>query len=159
MKYPVILHTAIHGSLERFLYEFLEEAAKMEKAGKKPMLPIWLSPTQVRIIPVSANYLDYAYNILMMLRDSNIRVDIDDRDLTLAKKIRNAEKEWIPYIVVVGEKEVKGNVLSVRIRSEGGKERKMTLSELIENVKNEVRGFPFRGLYYSEFVSRRPEFV
>ncbi len=159
IKYPVILHTAIHGSLERFLYEFLEEAAKMEKSGMKPMLPVWLSPTQVRIIPVSINYLDYAYNILMMLRDANIRVDIDDRDMTLAKKIRNAEKEWIPYIVVLGEKEVKNNSLSVRIRKEGGRERQMSLSELIEHLKDDVKGYPFRGLYYSEFVSKRPEFV
>ena len=159
IRYPVILHTAIHGSLERFLYEFLEEAAKMEKSGRKPMLPVWLSPTQVRIIPVSSSYMDYSYNILMMIRDAGIRVDIDDRDLTLAKKIRNAEREWIPYIVVIGEKEVKSNILSVRIREEGGKEEGMRLPELIEKVKGEVKGYPFRCLYYSEFVSKRPEFV
>jgi threonyl-tRNA synthetase len=157
--YPVILHTAIHGSLERFLFEFLEEAAKMAKDGKKPMLPVWLSPTQVRILPVSTRYLDYAYNILTMLRDSRVRVDIDDRDMTLAKKIRNAEMEWIPYIVVIGEKEVKNNILSVRVRSEGGKEYSMTLNELIERLNSEIGEYPFRDIYYSEFLSKRPQFI
>jgi threonyl-tRNA synthetase len=157
--YPVILHTAIHGSLERFLYEFLEEAAKMERGGSKPMLPVWLSPTQVRVIPVSSNFMDYSYNILMMLRDAKIRVDIDDRDLTLSKKIRNAEKEWIPYIVVVGEREVKTNTLSVRVRKEGGKEVRIGLADLINRVKDDVDGFPYRDIYFSEFVSKRPEFV
>ena len=159
INYPVILHTAIHGSIERFLYEFLEEAAKMERIGKKPMLPIWLSPVQVRLIPVSSNYFDFSYNILTMFKDEGIRVDIDDRDLTLAKKIRNAEKEWIPYIVVIGEKEVKKNNLSVRVRAENGKESRYSVSELINKVKKDVQGFPSRSLYFSELVSKRPEFI
>lgn len=159
VKYPVILHTAIHGSLERFLFEFLEEAAKMERNGEKPMLPTWLSPIQVRLIPVSRDYFDFSYNILTMFRDSGIRVDIDDRDLTLAKKIRNAEGDWIPYIVVIGEREVKENKLSVRIRAENGKEDKFSVSELIEMIKKEVQGFPFRDIYFSELVSNRPEFI
>ena len=158
-KYPVILHTAIHGSVERFLYEFLEEAAKMANRGEKPMLPTWLSPTQVRIIPVSKTYLDYSYNLLLMIRDAGIRVDIDDRDISLSKKIMNAEQDWVPYIVVVGEREVKSNRLSVRIRKQGGKAVKMSLDELIERVKDEISGYPFRPLYFSERLSKRPEIV
>ena len=159
VKYPVILHTAIHGSVERFLYEFLEEAAKMQNSGKKPMLPVWLSPTQVRIIPVSSAYLDYAYNILLMIRDADIRVDIDDRDISLSKKVMHAEREWVPYIVVIGEKEVKSNRLTVRVRSMGGKAVEMTLDELIDRVRGELDGYPFRQLYYSERLSMRPEFI
>ncbi len=159
VKYPVILHTAIHGSIERFLYEFLEEAAKTENSGKKPMLPVWLSPIQVRLIPVSNNYLDFSYNIMTMLRDEGIRVDIDDRDLTLAKKIRNAEKEWIPYIVVIGEKEVKENNLSVRVRSKNGEEIKLSVPDLITIVKKDIQGFPSRPIYFSELVSKRPKFI
>lgn len=159
VKYPVILHTAIHGSVERFLYEFLEEAAKMVYRGEKPMLPTWLSPTQVRIIPVSKSHLDYSYNILLMIRDSGIRVDIDDRDVSLSKKIMNAEQEWIPYIIVIGEKEVRSNMLTVRIRRSGDKAVEMRLNEFIELVRSEIEGFPFRPLYYSEWLSRRPEIV
>lgn len=158
-KYPVILHTAIHGSVERFLYEFLEEAAKMANRGEKPMLPTWLSPTQVRIIPVSKTYLDYSYNLLLMIRDAGIRVDIDDRDISLSKKIMNAEQEWVPYIVVIGEREVKSNRLSVRIRKQGGRPVEMSLDELIEHVKDEISGYPFRPLYFSERLSKRPEIV
>jgi len=159
IKYPVILHTAIHGSVERFLYEFLEEAAKMAKRGEKPMLPTWLSPTQVRIIPVSKTYLDYSYNLLLMIRDAGIRVDIDDRDVSLSKKIMHAEREWVPYIVVVGEKEVKSNKLNVRIRGSRGESLEMTLDDLIMRVKSDIDGFPFRPLYFHERLTKRPEIV
>lgn len=159
IRYPVILHTAIHGSVERFLYEFLEEAAKMANRGEKPMLPTWLSPTQVRIIPVSKAHLDYSYNLLLMIRDADIRVDIDDRDLSLSKRIMNAEQEWIPYIVVVGDKEIKSNRLTVRVRRLGGMAVEMGLGEFIETVRGEIDGYPFRQLYYSEWLSKRPEIV
>lgn len=158
-RYPIILHVAIHGSIERFMFEFLEEAAKMEANGLKPMLPVWLSPIQVRIVPISREYIDYSLNIMAMIRGAGIRVDIDDRDISTSRRVLHAEREWIPYIVVIGGNEVKGNYLNVRIRSEGGKSIKMGLKEFIDRVKSEIDGYPFRDIYFSEYVSRRPSFV
>ncbi len=157
-KYPIILHTAIHGSIERFLYEFLEEAAKMIENGKKPMLPVWLSPTQVRLIPISKSYIDFSIKILEALKEKCIRADIDDRDLTVARKVREAEREWIPYIVLIGEKEVKSNMLTVRIR-EIDQEVKLSLNELINIIEKKTCGYPKRPLYYDVFLSKRPSIV
>ena len=157
-KYPIILHTAIHGSLERFLFEFLEEAAKLEKQGLKPRLPTWLSPIQVRIIPVKVkDFMEYALKISEELERNEIRVDIDDRDLTLARRIKDAEIMWIPYIVIVGEREVKNNSLSVRFRN--GKTEEMTVSELINHLSDELNGYPREPLYVNKFVSQRASFA
>ena len=122
------------------------------------MLPTWLSPTQVRIIPVSLEFLNYCEKVLEELESYDIRVDIDDQDITMQKKIRNAEKEWIPYIAVIGEKEIKGNTLSVRIRSEDGKQRTMTKEELVKRIKEETQGKPFRKLSLPKKLSLRPKF-
>lgn len=155
VRFPIIIHTAIHGSIERFLFEFLEEAAKMEKRGRKAMLPTWLSPIQVRIIPVSKQFMQHCEDILKRLKAANIRADVDDRDMSVSKKVLFAEKEWIPYIVVIGRSEVEKGVLRVRIRS-SGKEVEMDLKELIDRISNEVKGFPFRENYIGDRVSERP---
>ncbi len=155
---PVILHTAIHGSIERFLFEFLEEAAKLEKQGIKPRLPTWLSPVQVRIIPVNLERnLNYAIEIADKLSMENIRVDIDDRDASVARKIKDAESFWVPYIVVVGDKEASENKLSVRTRD--GKTVTMVLEELLDLLNNELDGFPRERLYVNRFLSKRVSFV
>src|SRR5213596_3538480 len=99
-RHPLILHLSPSGAVERVLYAFLEKAAAATKAGKTPMLPVWLSPTQVRIVPVSEDQLEFARGLLDRLPD--VRADVDDSDDTLSKKIRTAEKEWVPYIVMVG---------------------------------------------------------
>ncbi|HDM60045.1 MAG TPA: threonine--tRNA ligase, partial [Archaeoglobus veneficus] len=107
--YPLILHCSASGAIERCMYALLEKAYMEKEKGKLPMLPVWLSPTQVRIIPVSERYLDYALDVASKMKD--VRVDVDDRDETLGKKIRDASTEWIPYIAVVGEVEEKeGNL-------------------------------------------------
>ncbi|MEM4524521.1 MAG: threonine--tRNA ligase, partial [Archaeoglobaceae archaeon] len=114
-KYPLILHCSVSGAIERVMYALLEKAKFMMEEGKLPMLPVWLSPIQVRVIPVSEKFLENAKEIAEKI---NARVDVDDRDETLNKKIRDASMEWIPYIVVIGEKEVREGKLSVTIRSE-----------------------------------------
>ncbi|RLG58212.1 MAG: threonine--tRNA ligase [Candidatus Hydrothermarchaeota archaeon] len=157
-KTPILLHASISGGIDRNLYALLETQYLLAKNGKKPMLPTWLSPTQVRIIPVSLEFLNYCEKVLEELESQDIRVDIDDQDITMQKKIRNAEKEWIPYIVVIGEKEIKGNTLSVRIRSEGGKQRTMTKEELVKRIKEETQGKPFRKLSLPKKLSLRPKF-
>ena len=157
-KHPVILHTAIHGSLERFLFEFLEEAAKMERRGIKPRLPTWLSPIQVRIIPVNLERnLDYAVEVLENLESRMIRVDIDDRDATVGRKIKDAESFWIPYIVVIGDKEVAEKKLSVRTRD--GDNLVLSIEEFIEMLEKELDGYPRERLYIDKFLSKRASFV
>ncbi|MEM1820799.1 MAG: threonine--tRNA ligase, partial [Thermofilaceae archaeon] len=95
-RYPVIIHTAIIGSLERYLYLLFDTAAAEEAKGGKPSLPLWLSPVQVRVIPVSSDYTGYALEVAEKLNSLAIRADVDDRDESLSKKIRDAEVKWIP---------------------------------------------------------------
>ncbi len=157
-KHPVILHTAIHGSVERFLFEFLEEAAKMERRGEKPRLPTWLSPTQVRMIPVDPEkHLKYCESIADRLGDRLIRADIDDRDISVGRKIKDAESMWIPYICVVGDREVENN--TVNVRSRDGWSREMDIDSLVDIINDELRGYPRRPLYTSRYLSKRPSFV
>ena len=156
-KYPVIIHTAIHGSIERLLFEFLEEAAKMYNEGKKPMLPLWLSPVQVRIIPVSKSNLKFVENVQKEIEEAGFRADIDDRDITVSRKIKDAESEWVPYIVVVGDKEEREGVLSVRVRNNEIKNYRV--ADLIAELGEKTNGYPKRPLYFSKYVSKRPVFV
>ncbi len=153
-KHPVILHTAFIGSIERYLYALLDNAAMMEKQGKPPMLPVWLAPIQARIIPVSEEYLKHAEELLKEMK--GVRVDVDDTNETISKKIRNAEKEWIPFIIVIGEKEVKEKTLTVRIRGKG--QEKMTLEELLARIRIETEGKPFKPLPVPDHVSKTPVF-
>ncbi|HIQ02991.1 MAG TPA: threonine--tRNA ligase [Desulfurococcales archaeon] len=156
-RYPVILHSAIIGSIERYIYAVFDTAVKAELEGKKPMLPLWLSPVQVRVIPVTKDYIKYAIDIASKLTQNQIRVDVDDRDESLGKKIREAEKSWIPYIIVVGEKEVKENKLSIRCREEN-KILRMTLSEFVSLVKDKVKNYPYRPLSIPMLLSQRPTY-
>ena len=103
------------------------------------MLPLWLSPTQVRIIPMSSDYLEHAEKIAKTINEHNIRVDVDDRALTLQKRVREAEMEWIPYIIVIGQKEVQSAILPVRDRKAGAI-RRMKLEELISEIESIIKG-------------------
>ena len=152
---PYILHLSPSGAVERILYAFLEKAAADIKAGKPPMFPLWLSPTQVRIVPVSADQLAAARALLPKLE--GIRADVDDTADTLGKKIRRAEKEWIPFIAVLGKKELVSGTLNVRVRATR-EQRDMTPEELAETVRSETRGRPFRGLADPVLVSAKPIF-
>ncbi|MFQ6061273.1 MAG: His/Gly/Thr/Pro-type tRNA ligase C-terminal domain-containing protein, partial [Thermoplasmata archaeon] len=144
----IINHSSI-GSIERWIYAILEEALKKEK----PELPFWLSPTQIRFIPVREEFLDECVRLAESL---NARVDVDDRESTVSKKIRDAEREWINMIVVYGQKEREGDRLPVRMRS--GKVRHMTLDEIRETVERELGGRPFRRLTLPMLLSRRITF-
>ena len=161
-KTPIILHCSLSGAIERCIYALLEKAYMQIEKGKLPMLPVWLSPTQVRIIPVSEKYIDYAIKVAEMLKERKVRVDVDDRDETLAKKVRDASTEWIPYIAVVGEEEVKEGVLTVTIRAESTlkeqKKVKMSVEELAERIRKECEGKPFKPLSLPMLLSARPSF-
>lgn len=155
--HPLILHCSPSGAVERCIYALLEKAYKHQQKGEPPMLPVWLSPTQVRIIPMSDKYLEHCEKMADMLEKQQIRVDIDDRPLTLQKRVREAEMEWVPYIIVAGQKEIETDVLPVRERKTK-KIRKMKLEELISEAKRQVQDKPFKPLPLPIQVSKRPQF-
>ena len=152
----IIVHTSM-GSIERLIYAVLETAAKRGKKGEKPMLPLWLSPTQVRIIPVSQEHLAYAEKILDSIKD-RVRADLDDREMTLSHKIRDAERKWIPYIVVVGAAEEEMSKIRVRRRSDGA-DYYTTPDDLVKEILENTEGMPFRRINVPERLSKRPIFV
>ncbi|MGP3667544.1 MAG: threonine--tRNA ligase [Candidatus Bathyarchaeota archaeon] len=153
--YPVIIHTALIGTIERYIFTIFDSAVKNEKMGKLPMLPVWLSPIQARIIPVSKDHLSFSLKVLEELEKEGIRVDVDDLDETLAKKVRRAEVSWIPYIIVIGSEEVESGKLDVRFR-EFNTRKKITLKEFIDEVKNRIGGYPWRPLHLPRRISLRP---
>jgi len=154
-KRPLILHASLSGSLERDIYALLEKEAMRMQKGEKAMLPLWLSPTQLRLITVGDGQNDFARRLLQLFEGSRVRADFDDRSETLGKKIRDAEKEWIPYIAVIGEKEAKEGTLSVTIR-ETGKKKTMGVEELKKEIEEKTAGMPFEFLSLPQELSKRP---
>ncbi|RLI04835.1 threonine--tRNA ligase [Candidatus Bathyarchaeota archaeon] len=152
---PVIIHTALIGTVERYIFTLFDSAVKNEKNGKPPMLPVWLSPTQVRIVPVSEKQFNFSLEILEKLEKEKIRVDLDDSSETLSKKIMKAETSWVPYVVVVGEEQIRTEKFDVRIR-ETGERKKMSLEELVKEVKRKINGYPWKPLPFPRKLSRRP---
>ncbi|MEM2342344.1 MAG: threonine--tRNA ligase [Candidatus Bathyarchaeia archaeon] len=159
-RYPLILHCSPSGAIERDIYALLEKTYRIQRMGGTPMLPLWLSPTQVRVIPVNENFYSVAEKLAEEIAGQRIRVDWDDRPLTMQKKIREAEMEWIPYIIVVGKEEVSTGMLAVRDRRLKGehKIRRMRLMDLINEIKEETKDKPFKPLTLPMALSRRPRF-
>jgi threonyl-tRNA synthetase len=155
---PIILHNSPSGAIERIIYTLLEKAANIKQHGQRPQFPIWLSHTQVRIIPIRNEHLEFAENMENILSRSQIRTDIDDRQESLGKRIREAETEWIPYILVIGDKEVESTTLVIRDRKTG-KQVESNLIELIESVKNETKDKPFMPLNLPKYLSKRPQIM
>jgi len=156
-NYPLIMHCSPSGAIERCVYALLEKAYKKQKNGEPPMLPLWLSPTQVRIIPLSNKHIGHAEKLADTLKAQNIRVDIDDRPLTLQKRVRESEMEWVPYTIVIGRKEIESGILPVRDRKTG-KIRKMKQEKLIREVEEILKGKPFKPLPLQTHLSKRPQF-
>ncbi|ATZ60408.1 threonine--tRNA ligase [Methanobrevibacter smithii] len=154
--YPTILHCSPTGSIERVICSLLEKTA-IELDEKAPMLPTWLSPIEVRIITVGEDHKDFANELYDKINVENIRVDVDDRDESVGKKIRNAATEWIPYIFVVGDNEKESGVFSVTVR-ETGEKVDMTVDELIKEVLDKTKGMPYRGLPLPKDISTRINF-
>jgi threonyl-tRNA synthetase len=157
-KNPIILHNSPSGAIERVIYALLEKSAKVSKTGGVPSFPLWLSHTQVRVIPVGKEHTEYCEKILAELAASQIRADIDDRDETVGKRIRESETEWIRYTVVIGDKEINAAKLVVRDRSEG-KQREVTLEELMAEVKAQTKDKPYMPLNLPTHLSTRPQIM
>ena len=154
-QFPVIIHTAVIGGLERYLFTLLDSAVRLERLGRKPMLPVWIAPAQVRIIPVSQQFVKQGMELLGELEKAGIRADLDDRDDTMQSKVRDAELSWIPDTIIYGEKEISAKELSVRSRA-SSKESKIALTPFLKQFKNEVEGYPTRPLTYPALLSQRP---
>ena len=126
---PVMIHRAPFGSMERFVAVLIEHTA-----GR---FPLWLSPTQVVVLPISEKFNDYAYKVAKTLKKYDIRTEVDDRNEKIGRKIRDNELKRIPYLLIVGEKEAQNEEVSVRKRGEGDKGSK-NLITFAEEVKREV---------------------
>ena len=155
--YPLILHCSPTGSIERVICSLLEKSA-LDMKEKVPMLPVWLAPTQVRVIPIAERHMEYANELAQQIKDAHIRVDVDDRPETVGKKIRNAGGEWASYVIVIGDREMEeGSELTVNVR-ETGQKVSMGLQELIDVIKLETEGMPYRPLPLPMDISRRVNF-
>ena len=158
----IIVHSSI-GSIERQMYAILETAVKREKEGKLPMLPLWLSPEQVRVIPVSERHLEKCVEICDILEKNKVRVGLDDRSETVSKKVFEAKRSWIPYIVVVGDKELESGKLNVVKRElstvEKDHKEEMSVEELIKEIREKCGDMPFRPMYVPREMSKRISFV
>jgi threonyl-tRNA synthetase len=157
-KNPIILHNSPSGAIERIIYALLEKSAKISKEGGIASLPLWLSHTQVRVIPVSQEHIAYCEKILTELTENQIRADIDDRDETVGKKIRESETEWVRYTIVIGDKEINSDRLTVRDRNVG-KQREITLGFLINEVKEQTKDKPYLPLNLPVHLSSRPQIM
>ena len=128
---PVVIHRAILGSSDRFISFLLEET--------KGNLPVWVAPVQVKILPITDNQHDYAYEVKEKLQTKGIRVEVDDRNEKTGYKIREAQLQKIPYMLIVGEKEVEGKTVSIRSRENGDVGVKAVddfVEEILEKVDN-----------------------
>ena len=128
---PVMIHRVVFGSVERFIGILIENFA-----GK---FPTWLSPVQVRVLPISDKFLDYANEVNRKIREAGIRSEVDDRAEKVGFKIRAATMERVPYMLIVGAKEAESGQVSVRSRfaeDEGSKD----LDSFIREIREEIDG-------------------
>jgi len=157
-KFPIILHNSPSGAIERVIYALLEKAARYSKLGRVPFLPLWLTHTQVRLIPVSSTHIDFCEQLFIELTKNQIRADIDDRDESVGKKIRDSETEWIYYSLVIGDNEVKSNQLVLRDRVNKSQHH-VSLEEIIKMIDSQIVDKPYLPLNLPYHLSRRPKIM
>ena len=157
--HPPILHCSPTGSVERVICAILETTSTQ----KVPMLPCWLSPVQVRVVPVAERHLPTAGEVAARIRKAGIRADLDDREESVGKKVREAAMDWVPYVVVIGDAEMQKGILTVTIRekSKPDKPHKETMTEdvLIEVIQEENEGMPYRPLYTPVLLSKKARYI
>ncbi len=157
-KHPLILHQSPSGAIERVIYAFLEKAYMDSQKGKVAQLPLWLNPTQIRLIPIDMKkHLKYCENLAKEFEQEKVRVDIDDREMSMGKKIRQAGLRWVPYTLVIGDEEMSSDKLAVRVR-ETGKQEKYTKDKLVKEIHNKTKGLPFKPIPVPKMLSKRPIF-
>ena len=124
----VMIHAAVMGSIERFLAVIIEHVGGA--------FPLWLSPVQARVLPVSEKHVEYSREVLAALRQANIRADLDEADESLGKKIRNAKTEKLPYLLIVGDAEVAGKTATLESRE--GKIGALPVADIVERLTKET---------------------
>ena len=157
--YPPILHCSPTGSIERVMCAILENISTQ----KVPALPTWLSPVQVRVVPVAERHGAFAAEVCAAINAAQIRCDLDDREESVGKKVREAGMDWIPYVIVVGDDEIASKNLTVTVRkkSEPNKpfKEQFTTEGLITAVKKDTEGKPFRPLYTPRKLSMKARYI
>lgn len=133
-KMPVVIHRAVFGSIDRFIAYYLEET--------KGALPTWLAPVQAKILPITDKQLDYAKEVYSKMLEKGIRVELDSRQEKLGYKIREAQMSKVPYILVIGDKEIEANSVGVRARNEGDIGQ-MLVEDFISKIEDEIKSYKF----------------
>jgi len=157
--YPPILHCSPTGSVERVICAILENISTQEV----PALPTWLSPTQVRVVPVTEKHIAFAEELAKTINAAQVRCDIDDRNETMGKKVREAGMDWVPYVIVVGDEEVASKNLTVTVRKKSQPNKpfkeQLSIEALVAAVKKDTEGKPFRPLYTPRKLSLKARYI
>jgi threonyl-tRNA synthetase len=127
----VLIHRAVSGSFERFVAILIEHFAGA--------FPVWLSPEQVRVLPIADDLAPHAAAVTAKLRAAGIRAHLDDRSETLNYRIREAETMKVPYMAVIGKREAEANTLAVRERGAGKKQEVIALDDFVARLTQEIR--------------------
>lgn len=127
---PAVLHAAILGSLDRFMGIIIEHFGGI--------FPLWLSPVQVKVLPISETHHNYSKNIFDHLKSAGIRAEFDDSNESLGKKVRQAKLDKIPYWIVIGDKDIAANVVTLESR-EGGNQGQLSIESLLERFMEEIK--------------------
>jgi threonyl-tRNA synthetase len=128
-KRPVVLHRAPLGSMERFVAILIEHYAGA--------FPVWLAPVQVSVIPIADRHFDYAREVAQKLRAKGLRVELDERSERMNAKIRDAQNQKVPYMLVLGDKEMDEGQVSLRVR-DGSQQNNIPLSEFVARAKDRI---------------------
>ena len=131
-KTPVVLHRAVFGSIDRFIAYYLEET--------KGALPVWLSPVQAKIIPITDKQLDYSKEVYQKLLDAGVRVELDSRPEKMGYKIREGQMQKIPYMLIIGDKEIENNAVGVRSRGKGDLGQ-LGVQEFVDKIVSEIKNY------------------
>lgn len=155
---PIILHTAVLGTIERFMYAMFDAAIqRARKTGRPGYLPFWFTPEQIRLLPISSKHLERAREIARAAEAKGFRAGIDDREMTIAKKVREAKQDWVSLVVVIGDREIAGDKLQVYDR-ERDEQISMSVDELLTLMSRRASGYPARRMYFPADLSKRVAF-
>jgi threonyl-tRNA synthetase len=155
-RHPTLVHASVVSDIEDVVAALLDRAAEQDV----PRLPTWLSPTQVRFVPIGESHVEYCDGLVADLESAGIRADVDDRDATVGERIARAEADWVPYYAVVGDRELESDEATLKGTVRGGDEaREMDFETLQETVLGDVDDLPQTRRYLPKHVSKQPHFT
>ena len=156
-RFPVILHTAIIGTIERFMYLIMDRVVKDMEQGSPGTLPYWLSPEQIRLLPLGDEHIQFACALADDLEKQGIRAGVDDRSEKVSRKLRDAHEDWVPLMAVIGNRELEREQIELVDRARKA-EVSLSLRELSAFLRKQQGDYPLRPLYYPRLLSMRPGF-